>query len=247
MLPTLGILGGMGPEATAEFLKEVTLQTPAERDQDHFPSIALSDVTVPDRTEAILSGVDGVTERLREDCLKLISWGAQVLACPCNTAHFFLRSFVSELPVTFVDIVEATSDQAVHRARQHVGAAVEPAAWLACTRGTVRTGLYQRAAAERGLRLLVPSEECFEEFSSIIALVKAGDTGSAGARWRTVFETLTGERDVPVMTACTELPLAHQASGLALDREISSLRSLAYATIRALGVTPLPRPGVAAI
>ena len=244
MLPILGILGGMGPAATAEFLKEVTLQTPAERDQDHFPSISLSDVTVPDRTVAILGGFDNVTEQLRDNCLRLISWGARAIACPCNTAHYFLRSFVHELPVTFVDIVEATSDQAFHRASATNTGAGRPAAWLACTRGTVQTGLYQRAAEDRGLNLLIPPEECFEEFSRVIALVKSGDTGQAGDRWRAVLEELTSEHDVPVLTACTELPLAHAASGLPDEQEVSSLKALAYSLIKAMGVTPLPRRGV---
>ncbi|MFT0846538.1 amino acid racemase [Actinomycetaceae bacterium L2_0104] len=243
MLPTLGILGGMGPAATAEFLKEVTLQTPAQRDQDHFPSVALSDVTVPDRTTAILGGVDDVTSRLREDCEKLISWGAQALACPCNTAHYFLRTFTPELLVPFIDIVEATADQAVHRARAWCTDG-PPTAWLTCTQGTVQSGLYQKAAAARGLHLLVPSQEYFEEFSAIIALVKSGGMAEAGARWWRVFADLTGERDVPVLTACTELPLAHEASGLPGEREVSSLKALAYATIKTMGVTPLPRVGV---
>ncbi len=244
MLPTIGILGGMGPAATAEFLKELTRQTPAERDQDHFPSISLSDVTVADRTAAILSGVDDVTDQLHENCRKLVAWGAQAIACPCNTAHYFLRSFVHELPVTFVDIVEATVDQAMYRAQAAGRLGDEPAAWLTCTRGTVRTGLYQQAAAERGLNLLVPPEEYFNEFSEIIALVKSGDLWRAGERWRGVFDTLTTERDAPVVTACTELPLAHEASGLTAEQEVSSLKALAYATIKTMGVTPLPRQGV---
>ena len=66
--PILGILGGMGPAATAEFLLEFTRQTPAEKDQDHFPSISLSDPAVPDRTEAILDGTgEAVLARLREE------------------------------------------------------------------------------------------------------------------------------------------------------------------------------------
>ena len=120
MKPTLGILGGMGPAATAEFLKEVTRQTPAACDQDHFPSISLSDVLVPDRTTAILGGFDNVTPRLKEDCNKLISWGVDAIASPCNTAHYFLRSFIHDLPVTFVDIVDATTDQAVHRLTENL-------------------------------------------------------------------------------------------------------------------------------
>lgn len=244
MKPTLGILGGMGPAATAEFLKEVTRQTPATCDQEHFPSISLSDVLVPDRTTAILGGFDNVTPRLKEDCTKLISWGAGAIASPCNTAHYFLRSFIHDLPVTFVDIVDATTDQAVHRAHATAAPGEEPAAWLTCTRGTVQTGLYQRSAQQRGLTLLVPPEEHFDEFSAIIALVKSGDMAEAGARWRVVCEELTSQRDVPVLTACTELPLAHEASGLPSQMEVSSLKALAYGIIKAMGVTPLPREGV---
>lgn len=220
--PILGILGGMGPAATAEFLLEFTRQTPAEKDQDHFPSISLSDPAVPDRTEAILNGTgEAVLARLREDCDKLISWGAAAIACPCNTAHYFLRQFAGELLVPLVDIVSATVDQAASRA---------PTAWLACTRGTLATGLYQKDAQERGLELLVPQEMYFDEFSSIIALVKAGSLDDAGVRWRVVHEELTRQYDAPILTACTELPLAHAASGLPDASEVSSLKALAFAS-----------------
>lgn len=243
MKPTLGILGGMGPAATAEFLREFTLQTPAEHDQDHFPSISLSDTTVPDRTEAILSGNgEVVLKKLHADCDKLISWGVAAIACPCNTAHYFLRQFQDELSVPLVDIIDATADQAMSRARQKNPDA--PAAWLTCTRGTMQTGLYQKAAKERGLDLIVPEDHYFDEFSAIIALVKSGDLDEAGQRWHVVYDDLTGQRDLPILTACTELPLAHAASGLPGASEVSSLKSLAYATVKALGENPLERSGV---
>ncbi|MGO1592634.1 MAG: aspartate/glutamate racemase family protein [Ancrocorticia sp.] len=251
MKATLGILGGMGPAATAEFLREFTLQTPADRDQDHFPSISLSDPTVPDRTEAILAGPgearEKVAAQLRADCEKLISWGAAAIACPCNTAHYFLRQFQDELSVPIVDIIDATADQAFSRAHQSQTASESfgaPTAWLTSTRGTMRTGLYQDAAAARGLELLVPEDSYFDEFSAIIALVKSGDMDEAGARWREVYGDLTGQHDIPILTACTELPLAHAASGLPGKNEVSSLKSLAYSTLKTLGAIPLARSGV---
>ncbi|MGO1637497.1 aspartate/glutamate racemase family protein [Ancrocorticia populi] len=242
MKPTLGILGGMGPAATAEFLREFTLQTPADKDQDHYPSISLSDTSVPDRTEAILAGTgEEVLTKLRADCDKLIGWGVSVIACPCNTAHYFLRQFKDELSVPIVDIIDATADQALARARQQNAV---PTAWLTCTRGTMRTGLYQEAAEARGLNLLVPDDKYFDEFSAIIALVKAGEMDEAGARWRVIYDDLMGQQQVPVLTACTELPLAHAASGLPGQNEVSSLKSLAYATLKELGAIPLARSGV---
>src|SRR5215212_5749311 len=111
----LGVLGGMGPAATAEFLRLLVAYAPAERDQEHPKVFVLSDPGVPDRTAAILDGGEQPTPWLKKPFFTLADWGADLLAVPCNTAHFFIDQFGEKLPVPLVHIVEATLTEAKKR------------------------------------------------------------------------------------------------------------------------------------
>jgi len=232
-MPLVGILGGMGPAATGQFLLELTRATPASRDQDHLRSIIICDPSVPDRTEAILRGDDAPEAVIREHLFTLVDMGADLLAVPCNTAHVFIDRFAAELPVPLVHIVTATLDAAQE--------ASPTGAWLTATRGTIATRLYQDAAEERGYTLHVPGEKDIDALMGVIALVKAGEMARAGARYMAIADSLFARIPVPALTACTELPLAFDASGLPSVRSVSSLTALARATVaqaRALGAPP---------
>lgn len=222
----LGVLGGMGPAAGAEFLRLLTILSPATRDQDHVPVILLSDPQVPDRTEALLRHGEDPTPRLRENLLKLVSWGADLLAVPCNTAHVFIDRFAEELPVRLVHIVEETLAEA---------AAKNPAGgWLVATEGTLGSRIYQNRALARGFNLLLPSPAEQAAVNEIIRLVKANRLGEAGKSFRSLAETLWGKSEVPILTACTETPLAYQAAGLPGEMTVSSLEALARGALRDL-------------
>ncbi|KUK57153.1 MAG: Aspartate racemase [Synergistales bacterium 53_16] len=95
----LGILGGMGPAATAEFLRLLSVFAPAEKDQDHPRVYLLSDPWIPDRTEAIIGNGPDPGPRILEDFKKLAEWGASLLAVPCNTAHVFIDKLMGEVPL----------------------------------------------------------------------------------------------------------------------------------------------------
>lgn len=238
--PVVGILGGMGPAATAEFLKELTEATPADRDQDHLVSITLSDCSIPDRTDSILSGRDTVSGPLEADCLRLARWGADLIAIPCNTAHYFLPKFHDEVPVPIISIVESTLDALDDL---HAPTSGQPFdCWLTGTQGTLRTGLYQEAAARRGVRVGVPGEEEIDAFMRAIRLVKAGRVEESVAEWEPVRRRLTDRAPVPILLACTELPLAAEESqrvhGTPPVPEISSIRALASAVVAACGRAP---------
>jgi aspartate racemase len=220
---TLGILGGMGPAATAEFLRILTRDTPAQRDQDHPRTLVLSNPSIPDRTQAILGLGDDPTPMLRLGLERLVAWGADVLAVPCNTAHFFIDRFKEELTVPFVHIVEAT-----------VGAAAEKSpegAWILSTWGTRQSGLYAHWARRIGYRFLTPSDSEQERVQESLTYVKAGQVREAGTVLRQVVEKLWERENALVVTACTELPLAYDASGLPKDREVSSLQALSDACL----------------
>jgi aspartate racemase len=218
---TLGVFGGMGPAAGAQFMHELAVAVPACRDQEHPRVILLSDPHVPDRTQAILDGDDSPLTPIRAGLRTLASWGADLLAVPCNTAHVFIDRIAEQLPVPLVHIVEATLRQAAERS---------PAgAWLTATTGTVTSGLYQRRAEALGYRLLIPDRVRQEQIHETALLVKANDIGAAADRFARTVSTLWAVDDVAVVTACTELPIAYAAANLPAGENISSLRALALA------------------
>ncbi|MFE5241291.1 MULTISPECIES: aspartate/glutamate racemase family protein [unclassified Streptomyces] len=218
---TLGVLGGMGPAATAEFLASLAVRVPARTDQEHPRIIMLSDPAIPERTDAILTGSDAPLPHIRDGLLSLAGWGADLLAVPCNTAHAFVDRVRTQLPVPVVHIVDATMREAMR---------VSPrGGWLAATTGTLVGGLYQEYARRVGYRLLVPQDTEQKEIHETSVLVKANRTDEAGDRYERAIRSLWQREELPVLAACTELPIAYAATGLPPDMTVSSLDALAMA------------------
>lgn len=227
---TLGILGGMGPTATTEFLRLLTAESRAETDQEHTRLLLLSEPGIPDRSAAVLAGQTDPLIPIRQGLLNLAQWGADLLAVPCNTAHAFIERISDELPVPLVHIVDATLREAVRQAPD--------GGWLAATTGTVVSGLYQRRAEQLGYPLHLPNEVTQACIQQTTVLVKAGRLTEAGQLFLTVVPSMWLHRQVPVLAACTELPIAYEAAGLPPELLVSSLRALALACIESLDGEP---------
>ena len=222
----LGVLGGMGPAAAAEFLRQLAAKCPAATDQEHPVVYMIGDCEIPDRSTAIFGKGESPAAVLEARLRQLCDMGAEVLAVPCNTAHYFIDDFKAALPQPLVHIIEETV-----LAAQRLN---PEGAWMLSTHGTRASGLYQKYADKHGYTLYLPNEEQAEKAQQAIFYVKAGELDRAGAVTKALVEELWRERDLPVMTACTELPLGYAASGLPLDREVSSIGALVDACIRML-------------
>jgi len=98
-------MGGMGPDATVDFMAKVIAMTDSARDQDHVHMIVDHDPTVPNRQLAINSGVDNVSERLVEMARRLESAGADFLVMVCNTAHVFMSDALAATGIPFISII----------------------------------------------------------------------------------------------------------------------------------------------
>ena len=223
---TLGVLGGMGPAASAEFMRLLSAKAPAARDQEHPKVILYSMPQIPDRTEAILCGGADPTPILRDGLSKLVSWGADRVCVTCNTAHYFIDRFRGEIGVPLIHIVEETIRCCRERNPQ--------GAWLTATTGTMQAGIFQQHAAESGYRFRVPDEATKQEIHSLILQVKAGELEAAEKRYRAVCEALWAIEKLPVAEACTELPIAYAAAGLPQELGVSSLEALADGCLREL-------------
>jgi aspartate racemase len=168
---TLGVLGGMGPQATALFYQRVIART-CKPDQEHVPMLILSHCTMPDRTEAILGGrAEELYALLRKDALFLEQNGAGALAIPSNTSHFFAGRLQAELNIPLVNMVEETARTAAAKGITRAG--------ILATDGTVRSGLYQAALAKHGIEPVLPGEENQKRIMHMIySEIKSGLPGS---------------------------------------------------------------------
>lgn len=144
----IGILGGMGPLATADLFQKITLHTAASCDQDH-PRVCIdSNTNISDRTAALLhGGADPVPEMVKS-AQRLESIGADLLIMPCNTAHNFYDAVASSVSIPVLHMIAITRDALKSRGVKCAG--------LLATDGTVQTGIYQRTFEGSGVELLTP-------------------------------------------------------------------------------------------
>lgn len=233
MKKTIGILGGMGPLATADLFRKIVTMTKASCDNDHIRVYIDSNSAIPDRTAAILSGgMDPVAEMT--DALKhLEACGADCILLPCNTAHYFLPRLQAITKVPFISMLQAT---AVACAKTFPG---KTAAILA-TKGTLATGLYEKALEEEGVAYLLPDEAERDALMRVIYDgVKAGaDPKDYAEDMETVLRQLSARGADFFILGCTELPLAFSL----LQRQESAVdptAELAKAAIRFCGYETL--------
>ena len=168
----LGILGGMGPQATQVFYQFVLDRTDAARDQDHLPTLILSDTKMPDRTAAILSGCsEGLYQRLLDDARLLETCGCTAIAIPCNTSHYFVDRLQGEIGIPIIHMIRETAVALAGAGKKH------PA--ILATDGTIRSGLYQRECEALGMAAFSPDDNTQSLVMSIIyEEIKQGEQGS---------------------------------------------------------------------
>lgn len=218
----LGILGGMGPAATAEFLRLLALHTPAKTDQQHIITYMIGDPTIPDRTEFILGGSVNPAPKIKANLDKLIAMGAEVLASPCNTAHYFIDEMQLKMPLIHIikETIKATME-------------IDSRAFLISTLGTKKSGLFEKHSKALGLEIITPDESVANLVQQSINCIKANDIKKGGEHIKKAILSLWEREDLPVILGCTELPLAYTASGLDSNRVVSSLEALAKACVKA--------------
>ena len=203
----LGILGGMGPLATADFFAKLVALTPAARDQDHLPVLIASLPDIPPRVPAILAGGPSPLPALLAARDRLLAAGATMLAMPCNTAHHWFDA-LAECRAPMLHIADA----ALHAlAREAPGVT---AVGLVATRGTLRSGFYQRRLQALGLVAIEPDDALLAQvIEPAVAAVKAGAVVEGGRGFQRAARALHAGGAQGVILACTEVPPALAAVG----------------------------------
>jgi aspartate racemase len=209
----LGVLGGMGPLATADFYEKLIAQTPATRDQEHVPVVIYAVPQVPDRTAALLDGGASPLPALHAGVRTLVGAGARTIAIPCHTAHAWYDELAAASPVPIIHIADAAAAAALKIARP--GARLG----LIATAGTFAAGFYPRRLAAHGFECTAPTDtEMRDLVTPGIGKVKAGAVEEGGRMVERVVGALLERGAGAVVLACTETPVA-------LDRIQSGFRA----------------------
>ena len=223
----IGILGGMGPEATADLFYRIIRATPVQKDQDHIRTIIYSNSKVPDRTAAIRgSGPSPVPEMLKA-AKALETAGADFIIIPCNTAHYFIDDLRDGVGIPILHMIELTA-QRVQKESPSVGRA-----GLIATDGTVRSGIYHRSFSEIGVEIITPAENLQKEaMKAIYEHVKTGDLERGGEILREVANHLIGRGSQVILCGCTEVSLVLKDGGVPIPI-VDPLQVLAETAVEA--------------
>lgn len=222
--PLLGIIGGLGPMASAYFLETVTAHTKADCDQEHINIILSSRAETPDRTAFILGkSSDSPLPYMIEDAKRLESYGADYLLMPCNTAHYFIDEIRNSVSIPVPSIIEETCDVLKKSGVSKVG--------IMATEGTISAKAYQTKLEERGISYEIPDCANQKYLNELIYdCVKSGKDPDYEKFYavREYFRSLGCER---MILGCTELSVIYKT---APDKDlfIDSLEVLAAKAIK---------------
>ncbi len=221
----VGVLGGLGPEATLDFYARVLALTPAARDQDHLHLIIDSNPAVPNRNEAVAGTGPSPGPLLSEMAAGLERAGADFLVMVCNAAHAYQRDIEAAVSIPFVSLIEETCEAALRAVPN-----VKKVGVLGSS-GCLGAGLYQIAFAERGVTAIVPENAERDTFMRTLYRIKAGDKGAdVRETMRALAESLIDRGAQAVVAGCTEVPLVLSGDALACPL-IDSTAVLAERTV----------------
>ena len=229
--PVLGILGGLGPMATVYFYELLTSHTDADCDQDHIDIIINSHATTPDRS-AFITGRsdDDPLAVMVEDIRRMKTYGADLVAIPCNTAHYFYDKLKASTDLPILNIMEETAAKLASLGVRRAG--------ILATDGTVYSGTYDRFLSAHGIDCIRPAQDDQKTVMRIIYdEIKNGKSPDVDA-FLALSERLRGAGAEALILGCTELSLIKKHYDLP-PYFIDSLDVLAAATIEACGKTPI--------
>ncbi len=198
---TIGIIGGMGPLATADLFRKIILNTRADNDQEHIRILIDSNTDIPDRTSAIIHGGKSPVPQLVKSAISLWTMGAQLLVMPCNTAHYFYSDIQRLVDIPILNMIELTHSALSERGVKKVG--------LLATEGTINSGIYQKTFENSEIELIKPdSDEQTDITDMIYNGVKAGKKKYDVTSVKKVLDAMIENGAETLILGCTELPIA---------------------------------------
>ena len=231
MKQIIGILGGMGPEATLFFYNQIVQQTKSDRDNDHIPAIIYSNPKIPDRTEAIINKGPSPLPLLMEGAKFLEAARVSVIVMPCITAHHFYPEIIKNLKTPFLHIIEETLaylDNTFPELKK-LG--------LLATSGTIKTEIFQNSFEKKGKTIVVPDKNLQSKLTDAIYSkngIKAGYKNEPKKRILQVVKHLMEKNAQAIIAGCTEVPLVLNSNDTTVSF-IEPMTILAKKTIKTMG------------
>ena len=203
----LGIIGGLGPMATAYFLQLLIEMTKADTDQEHIEMIIYNSPNIPDRTSYILGkSDDSPLPHFISIANKLRNENAEVLAIPCVTAHYFHQELESAIDASVINAVTETAKYLKERGYSKVG--------IMATDATVKKGIFSTELEKFGIASVCPSEE---EQKKVMELIYGNVKSGKAITWEyfeQVSEFLFGNGAEVILLGCTELSIIKKERGI---------------------------------
>jgi aspartate racemase len=226
---TVGIIGGMGPAATADLFAKLIAATDAKTDQDHLRVLIDNNPRIPNRNDAIAGRGPSPGPQLASGARTLERAGADFLVIACNTAHAFQAEIEAAVSIPLLSMIDATVDAAMENGGARFG--------VLAADGCRRARLYDRAFEARGVQSLMLDADTQVEFMDLIFKVKAGNTGDdVRRRMEGMAQSLNARGAQAIVAACTEVPLVLSSDALAISVVNSTdalvARAIAFATGR---------------
>lgn len=227
---TLGILGGVGPLATAYFMEMIIKMTDADRDQDHLSMIITNHPSIPDRTEYICdnSRPDPLPVMIG-DAVKLEKAGSDFIVIPCNTAHFFYDEIQQSVGIPVLNMLEETIRYAKSKLSgvRKIG--------VLGTVGTLASGIYKKVCDKHGIEYAKPDEDIQSRLTEIIfGQIKAGKEPDF-ASFMQIVENMKKQKCDAVILGCTELSVIKRDFNIDRKDIIDPMEALARSAILKCG------------
>ena len=226
-IPTLGILGGMGPAAAVDFQQRLLDGSSATKDQEHIPTLVWNHGGIPDRQLALKNLGESPIQAMLHGLKILETSGVSKIAIPCNTAHFWHAELQKHTEIEIFNMVEITVQKILktYKSGDKVG--------ILATKGALSTELYQKELTKHAIPYVINSDEEIEqEFMPAVYDVKRNELTKAGLVFQTLSQRLIDAGAGSIILACTEIPIGlHAVQSPILDVSFDTTQILADACI----------------
>ncbi len=198
-MKTIGIIGGMGPLATADIFKKIIIKTKAENDQEHIHVLIDSNTNIPDRTKSIIENGENPLVEMTKSALILEKAGADFLIMPCNTAHYYFDELINKINIPSLNMLELTAKYIKNKFGNSVTVG------LLATDGTNKSRIYDKYFNEADIKLIKPEKSQKYVMEFIYEGVKKGNyTMGTNGFFNAVNELEVKGADIMIL-GCTEL------------------------------------------
>jgi aspartate racemase len=196
----VGVIGGMGPEATLDLFYKIIKNTKAERDQDHIHLIIDNHPQIPDRTSFLMGKGENPLPYILKSAKKLENFGVSAICMPCNTAHYFEEDIKNEIKVPFISIVQSVLEEIKENYKEikNIG--------LIATKGTIIGKVYENPLKKEGYNLII-LENLIDEIMEIIYSIKGGKIKENSKKFEKILKEYKKVNSEIVIAGCTEIPL----------------------------------------